>query len=200
MLRTQFEVAHQRAKAGWSFEPGFPSARVAAAYLEPVVHRDPSPFVWGKVEQAAGPGAEALRHVCTAHFGWSPEQAAEKLAPVLAAQARRLTQPLISSYGIAGRRVAEIKSKRMAAAISHLARRPVVATGAARRARSSSAASASSEALAPRQDAEDAEDAEDEVEAAAQGPMQGRVSARQRTTVNYKDDSDGGNDPQEIST
>lgn len=125
-LRIRFQSAHQRAKAGWTFEPGFPSARVAAAYLQPTVDRDPAPFRWAKVEQASGAGGAALRQICAAQFGWTEERASEALCTVLAAQSQRTTQPLISShYGVSGRRVAQIKSARMAAAIRHLSGRQV---------------------------------------------------------------------------
>ncbi|KAF9884813.1 DNA repair protein rad2 [Aspergillus nanangensis] len=75
--------------------PAFPDAHVDAAYLEPEVDADPSPFQWGV------PDLHGLRNYLMATIGWSQERTDEILVPVIRDMNRREqegTQSNITSF------------------------------------------------------------------------------------------------------
>ncbi|KAE8359453.1 hypothetical protein BDV27DRAFT_136076 [Aspergillus caelatus] len=63
--------------------PSFPNGQVDAAYLEPEVDSDPSPFQWGV------PDLHGLRNFLMATIGWSQERTDEVLVPVIRDMNRR---------------------------------------------------------------------------------------------------------------
>ncbi|KAJ9661119.1 DNA repair protein rad2 [Coniosporium apollinis] len=118
--------------------PTFPDPRVRAAYLEPDVDTDPSPFVWGV------PDLDALRRFLMATIGWSQERTDEVLVPVIKDMNRRetegtqnnITQFFSGGVGVgarqgeaargsgeafAPRKRAEGKSKRLESALGRIA-------------------------------------------------------------------------------
>ncbi|KAI2859492.1 hypothetical protein CBS11232_1953 [Aspergillus niger] len=75
--------------------PSFPDPRVDAAYLEPEVDSDPSPFQWGV------PDLHGLRDFLMSTIGWSQERTDEVLVPVIRDMNRRDqegTQSNITSF------------------------------------------------------------------------------------------------------
>ncbi|GFN21462.1 ssDNA endodeoxyribonuclease RAD2 [Aspergillus tubingensis] len=75
--------------------PSFPDPRVDAAYLEPEVDSDPSPFQWGV------PDLHGLRNFLMSTIGWSQERTDEVLVPVIRDMNRREqegTQSNITSF------------------------------------------------------------------------------------------------------
>lgn len=63
--------------------PSFPDPRVEAAYFQPEVDSDPSPFQWGV------PDLHGLRNFLMATIGWSQERTDEVLVPVIRDMNRR---------------------------------------------------------------------------------------------------------------
>lgn len=108
--------------------PGFPDPRVAAAYLEPEVDSDPSPFQWGV------PDLSALRAFLSATIGWTAERTDEVLVPVIRDMNRReaegtqsnITAFMKGSVGVGGyapRQRLEAGSKRAGSALDRLSKR-----------------------------------------------------------------------------
>ncbi|KAG8631835.1 hypothetical protein KVT40_000975 [Elsinoe batatas] len=107
---------------------GFPDPRVEAAYLQPEVDSDPSPFQWGV------PDLDALRSFLMATIGWSQERTDEVLVPVIRDMNRRQqegTQSNITKFFAGGtgagayepRKRVEGGSKRLGGALGRMAAR-----------------------------------------------------------------------------
>lgn len=75
-----------------SLEPGFPSSRVAQAYLEPTVDESRETFSWGT------PDLDALRTYAYQKLGWSREKLDELLLPVLKRMGAKQKQTRMDQY------------------------------------------------------------------------------------------------------
>jgi DNA excision repair protein ERCC-5 len=81
---SQFRRRFRRTQAAKLFLPtNFPDPRVAQAYQEPDVDKDPQPFQWGV------PDLDALRNFLSSQIGWSWERTDEVLVPVIKDMNRR---------------------------------------------------------------------------------------------------------------
>jgi DNA excision repair protein ERCC-5 len=81
---SQFRRRFRRTQAAKLFLPtNFPDPRVAEAYREPDVDKDPQPFQWGV------PDLDALRNFLSTQIGWSWERTDEVLVPVIKDMNRR---------------------------------------------------------------------------------------------------------------
>ncbi|KAF2795379.1 PIN domain-like protein [Melanomma pulvis-pyrius CBS 109.77] len=93
---SQFRRRFRRTQSAKLFLPtNFPDPRVAEAYLEPDVDKDPQPFQWGV------PDLDALRTFLSSQIGWSWERTDEVLVPVIKDMNRREkegTQSNITRY------------------------------------------------------------------------------------------------------
>lgn len=125
---TAFRRKFRRTNATKLFlPPGFPSAAVYDAYLEPDVDNNPEAFQWGV------PDLEGLRRFLMATIGWSPERTDEVLVPVIRDMNRRdiegtqsnITRYFEGSVGVGAKEAFAPRqrakgSKRMAAAVNRL--------------------------------------------------------------------------------
>lgn len=75
-----------------SLEPGFPSSRVAQAYLEPTVDDSRETFSWGT------PDLDALRTYANQKLGWSQEKLDDLLLPVLKRMGVKQKQTRMEQY------------------------------------------------------------------------------------------------------
>uniref|UniRef100_A0A224YX51 DNA excision repair protein ERCC-5 n=1 Tax=Rhipicephalus zambeziensis TaxID=60191 RepID=A0A224YX51_9ACAR len=75
-----------------SLEPGFPSSRVAQAYLEPTVDESRETFSWGT------PDLDALRTYANQKLGWSREKLDDLLLPVLKRMGAKQKQTRMEQY------------------------------------------------------------------------------------------------------
>ncbi|XP_075748554.1 rad2 superfamily protein mus201 [Rhipicephalus microplus] len=75
-----------------SLEPGFPSSRVAQAYLEPTVDDSRETFSWGT------PDLDALRTYPFKKLGWSQEKLDDLLLPVLKRMGVKQKQTRMEQY------------------------------------------------------------------------------------------------------
>ncbi|XP_075535837.1 rad2 superfamily protein mus201 isoform X1 [Dermacentor variabilis] len=75
-----------------SLEPGFPSSRVAQAYLEPTVDDSRETFSWGT------PDLDALRTYANQKLGWSREKLDDLLLPVLKRMGAKQKQTRMDQY------------------------------------------------------------------------------------------------------
>jgi uncharacterized membrane protein YgcG len=117
-LQAEFKYKHRNQKKGYLFEDDFPRAAVTREYLKPQVDRSPAPFSWSGLQHAA------MVEWCDRTLGWDREQTDLKLKPAVdAAQQRQQqgTQQRLSQYFEPSRRVASIRSVRMANAVNKLA-------------------------------------------------------------------------------
>jgi DNA excision repair protein ERCC-5 len=92
---TPFRRKFRKNAAKLFLPPGFPSAAVDYAYLNPEVDSDPSPFVWGV------PDLDELREYLMATIGWTRERTDEVLVPVIRdmnTREREGTQSNITSF------------------------------------------------------------------------------------------------------
>lgn len=101
-----------------SLEPGFPSSRVAQAYLEPTVDDSRETFSWGT------PDLDALRTYANQKLGWSREKLDDLLLPVLKRMGAKQKQTRMDQYLEACQAPPKPKlfpSKRLTKAMSKLA-------------------------------------------------------------------------------
>ncbi|GAX25697.1 DNA excision repair protein ERCC-5 [Fistulifera solaris] len=88
----EFSRKHRSAKTRWETPGNFPSDRVIAAYMSPVVDNSSEKFSWGT------PDVENLVHFCSQYIGWSREETIKVLEPVTKKASSRYHQTRIDSF------------------------------------------------------------------------------------------------------
>eukprot|EP00923_Selenidium_pygospionis_P038488 GHVN01067096.1.p1 GENE.GHVN01067096.1~~GHVN01067096.1.p1 ORF type:complete len:1726 (+),score=299.51 GHVN01067096.1:2841-8018(+) len=118
-LQKVYKIQHRNYKLHWVFPENFPSAEVFEAFDQPVVDRSMEPFSWSP------PDIPSIVRILTKLSGIEPHKIMEDLDPVI--NRMRSTPPVrqqrLLSYVTSvssDERVAEIKSKRMLAALETL--------------------------------------------------------------------------------
>lgn len=117
-----FKHAHRRIKRNWGISTTFPNRAVIEAYLQPNVDRSEAEFSWRT------PDWEALAGLCGNKLGWSADQIAQNLSPVVKAmEASSGRQGALDRFFLPNDQFAAIGSTRLNLAVRGLVNQSLTA-------------------------------------------------------------------------